>query len=185
MKPSNRSVPRRTQRPRGFSALELIIVLSLVSILAAMYVFNYNSDNSKAATLLNVTQEYANAMKRAKADMACYPNRMAALFDRSQANTSFCGINLTNQWNGRYAEVAPTNAAGAVLLNNVSNGVAVSIVNVVDAAGTRWRIQASGVPNDVLNRAVNVCNGGAANGRCIGTPGGSGSGTFEIEFDLT
>jgi prepilin-type N-terminal cleavage/methylation domain-containing protein len=177
-------VPRASQR--GFSAFELIIVLAILALMGSVYVFNYDPNNSKATALLNSTQEYANALKRAKTDMACYPTRMDALFVRGSAANSFCGLNLTAQWNGRYAEIANTDAAGNVVLSTIGPTVTVSLGNVVDTEGTHWRINVANVPNEVIAKATNACNGGAAAaGKCIGRPGAGGTGTFSMEFDLT
>jgi prepilin-type N-terminal cleavage/methylation domain-containing protein len=167
----------------GFSAIELIIVLAILAVLGGVYVFSYDPSNSKAAALLNLSQEYANAMKRAKTDMSCYPGRMAALFDQTQANVSACG-DLRGQWKGRYAELAPVNNAGDVVLNNIGVGATLTIVNTNDVAGTHWFIRANGVPNEIINRARDTCNGGAGLvGKCTATPG-QGTGQFDLEFDL-
>jgi prepilin-type N-terminal cleavage/methylation domain-containing protein len=171
---------------RGFSAMELIIVLAIISILVGAYAFSYDPSNAKATTLLSTSQEYANAMKRAKADMSCYPTRMDALFVQASSATSFCGTDLTTQWKGRYAEIANADAAGNLVLNNLGVGVTMSIVNNADATGTHWLINVANVPNDVITKATNNCNGGAAaTGKCVGTPGAAGTGTFTLEFDLT
>jgi prepilin-type N-terminal cleavage/methylation domain-containing protein len=177
---------RRSER--GFSALELIVAIIVIGILAAASVFAFNSDNAKATTLYSVSQDYAGALTRAKTELGCYPNKMAALFDRTQANTSFCGADLTATWNGRYAAQAPVDAAGNILLNNIAPGAVVTLVNVVDAAGTHWQVQVTNVPNGVLTRAVTLCNSGAPPGpgqKCVGAAGAGGSGTFSLEFDLT
>ncbi len=176
---------KRVSKQAGFSAIELIVTLGILVLLTAAVVFTFNADNSKATTLFNTAQEYANAMKRARVDLACYPTKMAALFDSAQANTSFCGLNLTPQWRGRYAETAPADATGNVLLNQIAPNVVISVVTVADAAGTHYRINASAIPNDILTRAVDACNGGpGVVGRCFGAAGAGGTGAFQLEFDL-
>jgi len=166
--------------------MELLIVIAIMAILGGVYAFNYDPNNSKATALLTSTQEYANAMRRAKADMTCYPTRMDALFVQASASTSFCGVDLTTQWKGRYTDITNADAAGNLVLNNIGVGVTMSIANNVDATGTHWTINVANVPNEVINKATNQCNGGAAaTGKCTGTPGAAGTGTFALEFDLT
>jgi prepilin-type N-terminal cleavage/methylation domain-containing protein len=173
---------------RGFSTIELIIGIAVLSILVSAAVFAFSADNAKATTLFNTAQDYGNALLRAKTELGCYPTKMAALFDRTQANTSFCGLDLTTTWNGRYAAPAPVDGAGNITLDHVAPGAIASLVNAVDAAGTHWRLQVTNVPNGVLTRAVTLCNGNAAaaaGSKCTGAAGAGGTGTFTLEFDLS
>ena len=135
-----RTIPQRLQR--GFTTLELVIAVIVIGIItAALATFASNTDNAKATALYSMSQDYANALTRLKTELGCYPTRMGALFDRAQANTSFCGADLTATWNGRYAAQAPVNAAGNILLDNVAPGAVASLIQVVDAAGTHWKMQ--------------------------------------------
>jgi type II secretory pathway pseudopilin PulG len=170
----------------GFLSLEVIIVLALLAVLAAAYVFNLNTSNSKGTTLHTVAQEYADAMIRAKADMACYPTRMDALFDSTKVTSSSCGLDLTPQWKGPYVQIAPVDTAGAILLNSIAPGATLTLASTTDATGTHWQIQVSGIPKEILDRARANCNGGPAlTGRCTGTAGTGATGTFTLEFDRT
>jgi prepilin-type N-terminal cleavage/methylation domain-containing protein len=177
-----------SRRMRGFSALEMIAVLAAMAVISGIAVFSYDQSHSRAVALAGAMNDYANALRMARMDMSCYPTRLDVLFDRSKAvaANAFCGLDLSSQWRQRYAQPAPVDASGNVLLSSIGAQVRLTIASSQDAAGTHWQIVASQVPNEVVTRTLEVCNGaGQTTGRCSGATGNGGSGTLSLEFDLT
>jgi prepilin-type N-terminal cleavage/methylation domain-containing protein len=173
---------------RGFSALEMIAVLAAMAVISAIAIFSYDQSNSRGIALSRSMNEYANALRMAKTDLSCYPTRLDALFDRSKASAAnaFCGIDLGSQWRQRYAQPAPVDANGNIVLSSIGAGASLAITSFQDAGGTHWQLVASRIPNEVIPKATDACNGaGQGSGRCLGSPGSEGSGSVTLEFDLT
>ncbi len=176
------------RRYGGFSALEMIAVLAAMAVISALAIFSYDQSNSRGIALSRALNEYANAMRMAKTDLSCYPTRLDVLFDRSKAvaaNAS-CGLDLSTQWRQRYAQPAPVDSNGNIVLSTIGAGTSLGITSFQDSGGTHWQLIASRVPNEVIPKATDACNGaGQTAGRCVGVAGTDGSGTVTFEFDLT
>ena len=173
---------------RGFTLLELVIAIVLLGILASVTVFSFDGSRSRGQLLVAAMQEYANALTRMKADTACFPARLSALLQRSEAETSLCQVSLVQQWNGPYVRDARTNAGGQVLLDQIAPQLVLDIQTTTGVSGgTAYLVQASHVPADILAQALTACNGVAAGGevataRCARSLGGDGAGTLAMRF---
>lgn len=171
---------------RGFTLVELVIAFVIIGLLVTLAVVQFNPSKSKGQALHALMSEYGHSLQLMKTDTSCYPTRLDALFDKTKANTSLCGIDLTPQWNGPYANRAQADASGNILAQNIAPGLALSIVQQAGGLGQQYFIRASGVPNDVIAQALIACNGSATStGRCVGAPGSAGSGTLDLLFDET
>jgi len=177
---------------KGLTLIEMVIAISLLAIMISAIVFSFDGSKSRAQVMIAAMTAYAGAMERMKSDTACYPKMLPALFDRSYAEgatASYCGADLSRQWNGPYVKTAPTFPApalgdpaidstsanagggaapreGVIALGQISpdvtlrTGRAASNFGGAGGPGTwKWFIIADGVPSEILTQALAVCNG--------------------------
>jgi prepilin-type N-terminal cleavage/methylation domain-containing protein len=167
---------------RGLTLIEMVIAISLLAIMISAIVFSFDGSRSKAQVLVASMSEYANAMERLKQDASCYPRNMAALFDRAAAQlgtNSFCGADLSRNWNGPYVKASPVRAAPLAPATNPDAGPVTSVVSLgqispdatlriarqASAFGGggpntwKWFIVADGIPSEILTQALSACNG--------------------------
>lgn len=165
---------------RGLTLIEMVIAISLLAIMISAIVFSFDGSKSRAQVLIAAMEEYTGAMERIKTDTSCYPKSLAALLDRSLAEgtaKSFCGADLSKQWNGPYVKSAPTKPAPyggggpAIFMSQLSPDLTLRVARQTSAfsgagasATWKWFIVADGVPREILTQALTVCNGDAGIG---------------------
>lgn len=190
----------RTRAQAGFTLIEILVALVLITLLAAGIALSFDGARSRAQTLINTMSELASANVRLKNDTGCYADAPALLFDSTLAATAganFCGKNLSATWNGPY--VAPftlqgTGVTALVDLDKVADGAALDFARV-SAAGGAWGttgrkyiVAATGLPEDIVKAALMECNGSANDAadfqgrKCRGN---AANGTFDMLFDET
>jgi prepilin-type N-terminal cleavage/methylation domain-containing protein len=183
---------------RGLTLIEMVIAISLLAIMISAIVFSFDGSKSRAQVLVAAMNEYSGALERMKTDTSCYPRSLAGLIDRGAVTAttdSFCGANLSLQWNGPYVKAAPTRpgtvVAGrdVIVMAQLSPDLTLRIAQNTSAFGGangpatwKWFIVADGIPAEILTQALAVCNGvdeavnAAATGtkkcaKAAGTPG--------------
>lgn len=159
---------------RGLTLIEMVIAISLLAIMISAIVFSFDGSKSRAQVLIAAMEEYTGAMERMKTDTSCYPRSLAALIDRSKSLTganSWCGADLSLQWNGPYVKVAPTRpgtiVAGqdVILMSQLSPDLTLRVARNASSFGGggpptwKWFIVADKVPQEILTQALSVCNG--------------------------
>lgn len=175
---------RRSQG--GFTLLELTFVVIVLGILIYALVPKEDPDKARAVAMLRAMDTIGAGATRLRAEAGCTPTRPDALFVMAQAQTSTCGIDLRPRWRGPYMGTSPVNGSGDVMAPNISASASYSFRQAAGGAGVQYFVRASNVPNNVITRALEECNGTAtAVGRCSGIPGGGGSGTFDALYDET
>jgi len=109
---SERRIAPRPTRPRGFTIVELLIVIVVIGILAAITIVSFNGVQGKA-TEAGVKSDLANAGKKIellKVTLGTYPSQTDAgleaadiqlsanLYDTSANNVLYCGSTSTSSY---------------------------------------------------------------------------------------
>lgn len=182
MKPNARTQPTSAAQ-KGFTLLEMMVVIVIMGLFAAVVIPKINIGKSKGALLYATMQDYGKALISFKGDTACYPTKLSALYDKTQADQSFCGIDLRDTWRQPYIKKTTFDASGNILISQLVTGASISILTQPNATGTAWILRANNIPVDILKEAERSCNGSASQvGTCTSTPGGT-VGTLDLVFD--
>jgi len=182
------SVPRAPARSDlGFTLLEVLAVVAVIAILGALGWRYFSTDRTRATALVVRGNDVAKALVQFKQDISCYPVALAALYDRAQAQSTRCGIDGRTAWREPYLPRSQFTASGGVALGDLVQGAEMTLVDQAGGAGHQWLLHVTGIPNDVLNRVGEVCNGASNQaGRCTIAPGTQGgTGAFDLLFDET
>lgn len=161
-------------RQQGFTLLELVIVLALISVLAGLSIFAYDGSRGQGIALYSTLTQYGDGLKRMRVDTQCYPQQTAALFNREEAEENYCGLSsLEQNWNGPYTEAQQfgTNSTGNIDLQQFTPTSYLSIPNRagegtgggdINNSGNRfqWTVVANNIPADIVNVVMDECNSG-------------------------
>lgn len=176
---------------KGFTLVELLIVLAILGLFAAKLVADYRGDKAKAQTMLTNMGSLSDATVRMKFDTGCYPTNLSLLTDESLAangaNNS-CGKDLTATWSGPYLNKTPTNADGTIKADEITGEAYYSFERLNSGGKTYYSVKANGVNMEVVKEAMRICNKAAATGsedfvgsRCIAPDGITADvGSFEV-----
>lgn len=155
-------------RQQGFTLLELVIVLALISMLAGLSILAYDGSRGKGIALYSKLTQYGDAFKRMRVDTQCYPKNSAALFDSSTAGESYCGIDLQQNWKGPYTESTQVVGANVALqdfgptaeLVIPDRGVNADMTGSGASNRFQWGVVANNIPSDIVNVVMEECNNG-------------------------
>lgn len=154
---------------KGFTLIEMVIAIGILAMMAAIAVFSYNGDKSRAGLLVGLLDGYANAEKMLKSNTSCYSKSLSGLNNPTDANPSWCGADLTKQWAGPYATPFDVDASLFVKASALSPDMILTTVRVPSTFGGssstipsyKWYIAAINVPDGILTEAMTTCNGAA------------------------
>jgi general secretion pathway protein G len=181
----------RINTQKGFTLVELLIVLALLGLFAAKLVSDYRGDKAKAQTMLTNMGTLADGAIRMKFDTGCYPVKLSLLLNQDEAANgaaNTCGKDLTATWSGPYLNKTPANPDGTIKADEITGQAYYSFKKALAGAKTYYSIRADGVNTEVIKEAMRICNKAAATGsetfdknRCIAPDGiTSDIGSFEV-----
>lgn len=166
-------VPRKSTQA-GFTLLEILVALALITLLAVGISLTFDGSRSRAQALISTMTELSSANIRLKNDTGCYVRDVSYLLDSEGAECEWPTVRrIERTWNGPY--VAPfAFENGRVIIDKVAEGASVGFNMVPGGLGRQYVVEAIDVPDDVVRQALLECNGAADNG----APANMGTGTF-------
>lgn len=148
----------------GFTFIELLIVVTILGILAAVGLSVFNPNKTKAVALNDNLGLYHTAMARLNMDTGCYPEDLTSMFDKTKAvasaNAGFCAADVDTAISDPYIEPVTVDANGDINLPKIGANAVVTNGYFTDVAlGEVWYFNVAGLEADLLQIAVNECNG--------------------------
>ena len=182
-----RSARLRRTTASGFTLLEVLAVVAVLAILGTIGWTYFSTDRTRATALVARADDVSKALVQFKQDISCYPATLQALYDRQQAQNTRCGLDGRTAWREPYLPRAQFTPAGNLSVTDLVPGAEMSLVNQPGGPGQQWLLRVTGLPQDLLDRIAETCNGaGNTTGRCTINPGANGAtGSFDLVFDET
>lgn len=185
-------------RARGFTLIEMLVALAILSLMALLAVTAFDGSRSKAEVMVALAKQVADANIALKNDTGCYVSVPQALFDTTAAQNpsdNYCGMTFGSNWARPYLAVYPVDASGDIKADKIAAGVTVSLTQQATASGTIYAVKFNNVPLDIIKQGLNSCNGtdtqqGAFPAqRCMTTASlgssSTGLGDFQMMYDQT
>lgn len=174
---------------KGFDMISTLIVVVLIGVLTWMMIKPSNPDGTaKATALMNYMRGLSDSLSHMRLDTGCYTFVAKNLWSLQTDTNNSCGQAISaNTWNGTYMQPQPLNGSGLIKIDKIADGATLSIKSVAGGIGTRYYLQADGVPNPIVKSFVKVCNGvkydadknsgtdGFNNGKCTASLAAEGS----------
>ena len=183
---------------KGFTLIEMLVALAILSLMALLAVTAYDGSRSKAEVMVALARQIANANIALKNDTGCYASVPQALFDTTAAQNpadNYCGMTFGNNWTRPYLAVYPVDASGNIVASKIASGVTVSLTQQSTSSGTIYAVKFNNVPLDIIKQGLSSCNGSDSSQgsfpaqRCMTTASLSGSstglGAFLMMYDQT
>lgn len=187
---------------RGFSMVEMLIVISLLALLTVLSTGAFDGARTKAQTMISLGKQIGEANIMLKLDTGCYVKNASALFDPAAAvvaSNNYCGRSFGANWARPYMAKYPTDSSGKLRFDKIGAEVVASFAAAPESVlvgGTTWKryyVRFENVPKDVIRQALNECNANPEAGgdftkdkcRTQSSLTDEQPGTFDILFDET
>lgn len=174
------------RRSRGFSLIELLIALAILTMMSVMVGKQFSGSKAKAQMLVTSMSTLGSAMNHQKLHTGCHVRKMQFLMEQPTAtdNTAadnYCVADISGTWSGPYTDRFATGDSGAtMLLPKLGAGVAIAVADTSGdamppiAGRVVYYLEARNVPMDILKEALAECNSAGItetnsdfrNGRC-------------------
>jgi len=188
---------RNKNKSRGFTLIEMLVALAILSMLALLASNAFDGSRSKAQVMLGLAKQVGDANVQLKTDTGCYVNKPQALFDFTFAKdpaNNYCNRSFNNMWARPYMGQYTVDANGSLMADKIGAGVLVSLNKEPGGLGTRYFVRFANVPMDVVKQALIECNndqdavtvGDFNKNRCrAASVAGDQPTTFDMMYDVT
>lgn len=188
----------RTRRQAGFTLIEIMVALAILTVLALLASSAFDGSRSKAQTMISLARQVGDANIQLKTDTGCFVRNPEALFEPAAAQipgNNWCGRTFGNTWARPYLAQYPVNDQGELVIDKISAGVTVNLTREEVGQGAamrkRYLVNFNNVPTDILRQALVECNntdatnGDLNNDRCrvTGNVTEDAPGTFTMLYD--
>lgn len=185
---------------RGFTLIEILVALAILSVIALLASNAFDGSRSKAQAMIGLAKQVGDANIQLKTDTGCYVNKPVAMFDAVKAQdpaNNYCARVFRTTWARPYLGQYTVNADGKLAADKIASGVLVGLGVQGSGVGTgkRYFVSVENVPVDILKQALIECNnsetvddvGDLAVNRChaIADLATDAPGTFEMLYDVT
>lgn len=178
------NAPRRMS---GFSLIELLIALAILTMMAVMVGAQFNGAKAKGQVLVTSLSTMGSAMNQLKLHTGCHVRKLVFLMEQptnaqNTTDDNYCAADMSGTWSGPYVErFATVDDSRAMSLPKLGSGVAVYVTDTSNddpgvSVGNRvvYYLEARNVPMDIIKEALAECNSAGIkafnedfrNGRC-------------------